>query len=125
MALEAAQPDAADELPGSLGRRARAEQNVLLHGKPWEERIGLEHHAAIGAGVPHRLAIEQHAASGGALEPGDDAKERRFAAARWSEDGDEVVVFHCEVRARERHCRRPAPHARELMRDAVDQKAHG
>ena len=37
--------------------------------------------AAVGARAAHALAIEQHLAGGGRVEPCHDAQQRRFAAA--------------------------------------------
>ena len=60
------------------------------------------------------------AAGGGPVEPGDQAQQRRLAAARRAEDGDEVVVGDREVRRLERARRRAATHARKDARDVLD-----
>src|ERR1051325_10154468 len=74
--LEAAQPDACDELGCALRRCARAKEDVLLDCEPGEERVGLEYHAAVGTGACDRLAIEKYAPGARVLESGDDATER-------------------------------------------------
>ena len=75
---------------------AQSEGDVVGDGEPGKERVGLEHHAAIGARAGDGLAVEQHAARGGAVEAGNDAQQRRLAAAGGAEDGDEIVVGDAE-----------------------------
>src|SRR3954471_1756922 len=124
--LEASEPDPGNEFLGFPRGRTTAKENVLADREPGEKRIGLEHHAAVGAGALDRLAVEQHAAGGRRIEPGDDAQQRRLAAARRAEDADEVVVLHLEVGALEGARRRPAPHPRKYAAYRFDsQKAHG
>src|SRR3954453_10754013 len=97
--LEAGQTDLADEGVSDLvslrlghATLAQAEGDVLAHRQPGKQRVGLEHHAAIGAGAGHLASIEHHTSAGRAIEAGDDAKQRGLAAAGRAEDGDEVVV---------------------------------
>ena len=72
------------------------------------------------------LAIEQDPAGGRMIQAGDDAQERRLAAARWAQNADEVVVLDFEVGALERSRRRAAAHTREHPAHRLDpQKAHG
>jgi hypothetical protein len=73
--LEAAQPDALDVVGRDavlLGLRhallPQAEADVLLHGQPGKQRVGLEHHAAVRPGPRDRLAVEQHAPGGRLIE---------------------------------------------------------
>ena len=49
------------------------------------------------------------------VEPGHDAQQRRLAAARGAEDGDEIVVRHAELGRLQRHRGRP-PRAPGKMR---------
>jgi hypothetical protein len=64
------------------------EAHVLCHGEVREQRVRLEDHA--DRPLPcrrdsHIATPNQHPAAVGPVEPGDDPKQRRFAAARWSE----------------------------------------
>ena len=91
---------------------AQAEAHVVEHRQPREQRVALEHHAAVGAGRLDAPAVEQHLAGGRPVEAGDDAQQRALAAARRAEDGDEVVLGDLEVGRAQRHGRRaaaPAP----------------
>ena len=86
---------------------AQAEADVVQHRQPGEQRVALEHHAAVGAGAVDALAVEQHLAGGRVVQPGDDAQQRALAAAAGAEDGDEVVLGHVQVGGlqRQRRCR--------------------
>ena len=79
--LEAIEPDAVDEKCGALmlgserhALFAQPETDIVAHRQPGKQRVALEHHAAIRAGSGDRLAVEQHAAGAGRVEPGDDAQ---------------------------------------------------
>ena len=61
-------------------------------GEPGKQRVGLEHHAAIGAGPVTGRPSSRIAPGGRRVEPGDQAQQGRLAAAGRPEDGDEVVV---------------------------------
>jgi hypothetical protein len=85
--LEARQPDLGDEAVGHLelmrarqAALAQPEADVVEHGQPGEERVALEHHAAVGPGAVDAPAVEQHLARGGHIQPGDDAQQRALAA---------------------------------------------
>ena len=45
------------------------------------------------------VAVDQHAARGRILQPGDDAQQRRLAAAGRADEDDELAVLHLEVDA--------------------------
>src|SRR5262245_8610186 len=127
MMLEAGQPDAADPfahgLVAALPRHvllAQAEGDVVGDRQPREQGIGLEHHAAVGAGLAHRHAVQGDAAGGRPVEPGDEAQQRRLAAARRPEHGDEVVVGDLEADRLERTRQLSTPHAEKHPRDSVD-----
>jgi hypothetical protein len=118
--LETGKPDAVHpfkhHLLAHLRRHAflaQAEGDVVDDGEPREERVRLEDHAAVGAGRAHRLAVEQDLAGGRLVEAGDQAQQRRLAAARRPENGDEIVVGHGKRGRLERACRRAAAHAGE------------
>ena len=52
-----------------------------------------------GGDVDDVLAVDQHAAGGRVLQPGDDAQQRRLAAAGRADEDDELAVLHLEVDA--------------------------
>src|SRR5919201_6321632 len=76
---------------------AQPERDVFAHGQPWEQRVGLKHHAAIRARASYLLPVKNDTAAGRPVKPGDDAQQRRFSAARRSEDGDEIIVADVEI----------------------------
>ena len=128
MVLEAAQAHLGNEELAALllvglahAAFAQAEADVLRHREPGKERVALEHHAAVGARAIDALAVEQHLAGGRKVEPRDDAQQRRLAAARGAEDGDEVVLAHLEVDGQQRLRALPLG-AGEDARDALDGK---
>ena len=127
MVLEAGQTDLADEGIGDLvalrlghAALAQAEGDVLAHGQPGKQRVGLEHHAAVGARAGHLASVEHHASAGRAIEAGDDAQQRGLAAAGRAEDGDEVVVADREVGRLQRPGRGVAVARGEGARDLFD-----
>ncbi|MHC2561173.1 hypothetical protein ACVIVD_003167 [Bradyrhizobium liaoningense] len=127
MVLEARQSDLADEGIGDLvplvlrhAALAQAEGNVFAHRQPWEQRVGLEHHAAIGARPRHLAPVERDASAGRAVEAGDDAQQRGLAATGGTEDGDEVVVADDEVGRFQRPGRCVAVARGEGARDLFD-----
>ncbi len=76
---------------------AQTEAHVVQHREPGEQRVALEHHAAVGARAADALAVEQHLAGGLMVQPRHDAQQRALAAAAGAEDGDEVVLGDVEV----------------------------
>ena len=98
--LEAVEADLRDEGAGEfllLRERhaffSQAEADVLQNREPREERVALEHHAAVGTGAAHRLAVERDAAGRGRVQARDHAQQGALAAAGGAEDRDEVVLF--------------------------------
>ena len=83
-------------------RVAEAEGHVLAHAHVRIKRVMLEDHRdaapARRQGVDP-LALQPHLAAVGGLEPGDDAQQGRFAAARRAEKGDELLRLHGERHA--------------------------
>jgi len=41
-------------------------------------------------------AVDHHLARGGCVEAGDEAKQRRLAADRWSDDGEKPAASHVD-----------------------------
>src|SRR4051794_35549016 len=132
VALEPLQADLGDISPDdplalgpSHAALAQAEGDVALDREPGEERVGLEHHAAVRPGAAHLLAVEQHAPGARPVKAGDDAEQGRLPAARGAEDGDEVVVPDREPDRLQGARGRPAAHAREGAGDPFqDELAH-
>src|ERR1700756_2547187 len=104
---------------------AQAERDVVPHGQPGKERVGLKHHAAIRAGSFDLAPIENHAAAARPVKPGDNAQQGGFSAARWTEDGDEVIVADAEIDGLERPRRRVAGSCGEGAGHLIDlQRRH-
>src|SRR3954471_15520958 len=132
MVLEAGEADPTEpfthRLAALLLRHAlltQAERDVVGDRQPWEQGIGLEHHATVATGPDHRLAVQDDAAGGRPVEPGDQPQQCGLAATRWSQDGDEVIVGYFEARRLERARGGAAPHARKNARHVLDhERAH-
>ena len=113
MILETAQPDLGDEAVADLvllrklhALLAQAETDVLADVEPGEERVALEHHAAVGAGAHDPGAVEPDLAGRRRLEPGDQPQQGGLAAARRAQHRDEVVVGDFEPDRQQRLRRR-------------------
>ena len=68
--------------------------HVLGHGEVGIERVVLEHHRDVAIGGAHGRDVavgDAHAARVGALEPGDHAHQGGFAAAGWTDEGEEFT----------------------------------
>src|SRR5437899_470507 len=124
---KAGQADPMDESIGDLAAvrlgypaLAQAERDVFAHRQPREQRVRLKHHAAIGAGSRDLVPVQDDAAAGRPVKPGDDPQQRGFSATRRAEDGDEVVVADAEVGRLQRARRRIALARRENAGDLID-----
>ena len=88
----------------SAGQPARLgpERDIAPHRQPGEERVVLEHHAAIGAGagdvgVPHaHVALRRH------LEPADQAQQGGLATSRGADQTDELTFADGQRRVAQR-----------------------
>ena len=69
-----------------------AERHVLGDRPPREQRVALEHDAAIGPRSDDEGAVDPHLAGRRLVEPGDDVEQRRLAAARGAEQAHELAV---------------------------------
>src|SRR5205085_9720844 len=70
------------------------------------ERVVLEHEADLAlahVGVRRILAVEEHGAAVGHLQPRDDAQQRRLARARRTEQRDELAGPDVEVQVVAHH----------------------
>jgi hypothetical protein len=86
------------EPPPLLGRGSvEAEDQIALQVEPGEERGLLEDEDARAPGLPHGLAVHAHLAPVGLLEARQHAEQRRLAAARRADHGDELAVAHREA----------------------------
>ena len=101
---------------------AQTEGDVFAHGQPREQRVGLKHHAAIRTRSGDLVPVEDDAAAGRPVKPGDDAEQRGFSAAGRAEDGDEVIVADAQISGFQRPRRRMARPRREGARDLIDRK---
>jgi hypothetical protein len=68
--------------------------DVAHDGAPRQQRVALEDHRAIDAGPVNHLAVDDHGALGGPVEPGQDVEHRGLAAARMADDADELAAPH-------------------------------
>jgi hypothetical protein len=72
----------------------QAEGDVVPHREVREQRVGLEHHverALVGHQPGDVLALEQYASRGRRLEAREHAQQRRLAAARRAEQGEDLA----------------------------------
>src|SRR5262249_37776487 len=76
--------------------------------------------AGVGAGVGDGRAVEQNAAGGRPIEPGDEPQQGRLPAAGRSEDGHEIVLRHLQRDRLECLCRGAAAEARKNARDGLN-----
>ena len=68
-----------------------------LHRQPGEQREILKHHAALRPGRGDRRPVHLDGAGGRRLESGDDAQQRRLAAARRADQADEFAFADREI----------------------------
>src|SRR5882672_5473815 len=99
---------------------AHAERDVFAHGQPREQRVRLKHHAAIRTGSRDLVPVQNDAAAGRPVKPGDDPEQCGFSTARRAEDGDEIIVANAEIGRFQRPRRRIALTCRENARDLID-----
>src|SRR3984957_8939889 len=85
-------------LSGHLER----EGDVAAYAHMRIERVGLEHHgepALRGTDICHVLGVDEHLTGGYVLETGDEAQERRLAAAGGANEHSELAIFDIEIDA--------------------------
>ena len=76
--------------------------HVLVHAHVRVERVALEDHRQVALGrrfVGDVASFEVDGAGGGRLEAGDQAQERRFAAARGADEDDELALLDFKIDA--------------------------
>ena len=109
------QPEPVGQVPHPLGRRLGVQQqplprlvgehHVLGHRHDRDEHEVLEHHAdaAIDGGPRrvdhHRLAVQPHLALVRAVEPVEDAHQRRLAGAVLAQQGVDLALAQVEIDA--------------------------
>ena len=76
--------------------RPGPELDVLQHRVPGEQRVLLEHHAAVRAGAADGLAVDENRTTGRADEAGGHVEQRRLATAARPEQALEAVLRHFE-----------------------------
>ncbi len=126
VALEASETRHGDEFfrdlrglrPG-LARKREPIGHVLDHGLPGQQRILLEHHGAVRAGLSDAGAVHEHGTVGRLQQSVDDAQQRGLAAAARAHDRDELALTDREVDRTQRLDRRLVA-ADEGLGDIVD-----
>ena len=103
-----------------LSRRLKRELDILQGGKPGQQRIALENHAAVETGGHDRLAIDGDPAFVVALQPGGNRQQRGLAAARGADKRDKFILAYGEVDALKRDSY--APFAAEGFAEPRDDK---
>jgi hypothetical protein len=73
------------------------EADIFPYRHPRHERKVLEHDHAVQTGTGDFPTFEDDAAGARAFQPGDDIEQRRLAAARVADHGDEFALFDPEV----------------------------
>ncbi|MNQ66294.1 hypothetical protein D3C85_807840 [compost metagenome] len=73
-----------------------AELDVLPHRQPREQRVALEHHAAVRAGAFDLLAANVNLTRGRFGQAGGEIQQARLAAARRPHQHSELLVRHFE-----------------------------
>ena len=109
--------------PGGFAAGLQPEHHVALDREPREQRVTLKHHPAVGSRPLDLLTVQEDLAAGGLVESGDDADQRRFAAARRADDAQKLPAAHLETQ--------PVEHGRfclattERFFQTVDVQDHG
>ena len=88
-----------DDLAALRRRHALALRTVfdiLADGQPRKQRIGLEHHAAIGARLADGPSAHLDRAAGAVLQAGDQIEQARLATARGADDDTEFLLLDIE-----------------------------
>ncbi|MNZ89010.1 hypothetical protein D3C78_1079130 [compost metagenome] len=88
-----------DDLLALASRQAttlEAELDVVAHVEPGEQRVALEHHAAIRPRPVDALAADVDVALGRLGQPGGEVEQARLAAAGRADDHRELLVRHLE-----------------------------
>jgi len=76
------------------------EADVVGHRKRRVERVALKHHGDVAVArrhADHVLARDADFALGRLGEPGNDAQQRRFAAARGADEDEELARLNVDV----------------------------
>ena len=76
-----------------------AQGDVFARSQPRHERRRLKHDGAVGAGIGHLRPFENDAAARNSVEPRRHRQNRRFAATRMANEGDELPLLHFQIEA--------------------------
>src|SRR6516162_6102429 len=94
VAIQANQVDRGKGTLANLGlgkaERLQSELNIFQHGEPGKKREGLKHHRNARRRRNDRLAEIRDTSCGRACEPGDQAKQGRFARSRAAKKADDL-----------------------------------
>ena len=77
----------------------QTETDVVHHRQPGEHAVLLKDKHAPRVRPVDRLAFDGGFAPGLAQKSANDVEQRRFAAARWADDADELACLHLEMDA--------------------------
>ena len=109
MTLESSKPDHLDEALRSASTggggnpfQFETELDVGRYGAPRQQPELLEHHGAIGAGTGDGAAVDCEIAGIGLDQAEQNVEERALAAARWSDDREELAFVDVEVETAQR-----------------------
>jgi hypothetical protein len=77
----------------------KGQLDILLHGAPFEKDRALENDPVVPvqAGLPGRLALDEHAPGSRGHQISDDPQQGGFATARWTDQGDEFPGIHLKI----------------------------
>src|SRR6266540_111747 len=79
---------------------AEREHDVAQHRLMWIERVALEHHGDLPGArwqARHHVAVDEHVAAAGLLQPGDGAQQRGLAAPRRADEHQVLALGRCQV----------------------------
>ena len=93
--------------------------HVFAHGAPGKQAVVLKHHGPVGPRSAHRPSVDQDLAGCHPDEAIDRVEESRLAAARRSDDGDELAVEYLEVEVAQNRERFPGSFVVKVERNAA------
>jgi hypothetical protein len=94
------------------------EPHVLIGGEPRQQRVVLEHDAAVRPRLVHFAILEQDHSRGRRKQPGDDVEQGRLAATGMADDGNELAAIELQRNLVEHFGRLRA--ALEALADQLD-----
>ena len=77
----------------------QAEADIFFYSQPWKQSRALEHHAAVRGWAGDFFVIYTQSTYSGGDEPGNQAQDGGFTAARGADQADELPAFHLQTDA--------------------------